>query len=804
MPNPQLTSLEHELLALEQDFAQGKPIDVAHFITQTKTYTQLKLDETRQLALEEGLRAGLVVKELKETKAVPEIQTPQKEPDETQIMHTSPLPESPDITTPVPKDPPFSQAEQQSTDVAQNYSDTPIINQAPPEPPRYVRNQSSKEAKENRTKHQQPQAPSLVSPPPTLSFPEKPDFLTNFTEHLSEVNLGKYIMGILAAVLAVTGTVLLGILLWPYMTNEAKALLQIVIASSMVYFPYRRILDKPNGSFNGFLTSVTGTGLSIFYVTIIFMGTSWNMIGELPLLWLLISLILGTVFLAHKVTSNTLLVVSYLGNTLTFLLLAFLPVAVNQLYMSLLSFLAITLFLLGYTLKNHWTNLPTKVLSVASSFLIVSFTYLNLDCCLYLLYSTEPNAPHFTTVTSPLYPMYLIMFLYSFCLALLSGKLFSPDLDSDSPLSGINLLTPLALFGSYFYFCAFFEDSPLLILLLLVATIVFHKKRAIPLTLSFPFVLALLPECTQTLLLDQEFLLTYHIFLAIAIACYFFHKQQESSSLLLPCTLYLFAAQMTLILEIETFLPILPLALCLLYLFYEGIAESISSSYEETSVTVAKLCAYLPFALLLAHTFRLYEETYRHYEHYTFIFLLCFTSTLSILNKQKYIWDEKSIFIHSVQLFKHLSFFFVCIFVVDNSRYFPLALGVVALLFVMADAIYTLITGNSTLVLGKLKAIAVLLMATLSLNQATPLGDFAISSSIIILSFGVIAIYLGFRQLEQELRKLGLALAILSVIKMVLIDISDSNSIMRVIAMIFGAILCFGISCVYNKLDEDS
>ncbi|MBC7959974.1 MAG: hypothetical protein H7X94_08915, partial [Vallitaleaceae bacterium] len=53
-----------------------------------------------------------------------------------------------------------------------------------------------------------------------------------------------------------------------------------------------------------------------------------------------------------------------------------------------------------------------------------------------------------------------------------------------------------------------------------------------------------------------------------------------------------------------------------------------------------------------------------------------------------------------------------------------------------------------------------------------------------------------------SLRLYGLILTIIMVVKFILVDLSQENSITRVLALMFGGLICFGISVMYNKLNK--
>lgn len=77
----------------------------------------------------------------------------------------------------------------------------------------------------------------------------------------------------------------------------------------------------------------------------------------------------------------------------------------------------------------------------------------------------------------------------------------------------------------------------------------------------------------------------------------------------------------------------------------------------------------------------------------------------------------------------------------------------------------------------------------------------------VILSITGLAIALGsiawgFSIKVKSLRLYGLILTILMVIKFIVIDLSQGNSIIRVVSLVLGGLICFGISVLYIKLES--
>lgn len=75
--------------------------------------------------------------------------------------------------------------------------------------------------------------------------------------------------------------------------------------------------------------------------------------------------------------------------------------------------------------------------------------------------------------------------------------------------------------------------------------------------------------------------------------------------------------------------------------------------------------------------------------------------------------------------------------------------------------------------------------------------------SVVGLVVAIVCISVGFRVRYKGIRMYGLVLTILMVAKFILVDLYRENSLTRVAALVVGGILCFAVSVIYNKLSEN-
>ena len=74
--------------------------------------------------------------------------------------------------------------------------------------------------------------------------------------------------------------------------------------------------------------------------------------------------------------------------------------------------------------------------------------------------------------------------------------------------------------------------------------------------------------------------------------------------------------------------------------------------------------------------------------------------------------------------------------------------------------------------------------------------------SITGLSLALLSIAAGFKLKLKGLRLYGLILTILMVLKFIAVDLNQENSITRVVMLMAGGLICFGISVLYNRLEN--
>jgi uncharacterized membrane protein len=130
---------------------------------------------------------------------------------------------------------------------------------------------------------------------------------------------------------------------------------------------------------------------------------------------------------------------------------------------------------------------------------------------------------------------------------------------------------------------------------------------------------------------------------------------------------------------------------------------------------------------------------------------------------------------------------------------YDLGMGIILLFFAAIFAffrvslIFTRESGVPETIYSAVKCAAVILAAVYFFGLRT---DYIFSIIIIIL--GLLYIIGGFNFKNKTLRHAGLVTSIIAVLKMTIVDVMTSESLVRIFALVIGGVICFAISAIYN------
>lgn len=171
---------------------------------------------------------------------------------------------------------------------------------------------------------------------------------------------------------------------------------------------------------------------------------------------------------------------------------------------------------------------------------------------------------------------------------------------------------------------------------------------------------------------------------------------------------------------------------------------------------------------------------------------------LSTLEKRKYT-GKKHIVLHIFSWFLALNFSFM--YITRENLTLNIVLAIVIILNTCYSVYLSDIWKNCR------KSIDILYSFFITMNimvliHNTMIWDYAILLTLILMGLSSGFILIGFRIKRKGIRLYGLTVLMLSVLKMILVDTTGNNPIVKVIAMIVGGMICLGISYLYNKLEK--
>ena len=149
-----------------------------------------------------------------------------------------------------------------------------------------------------------------------------------------------------------------------------------------------------------------------------------------------------------------------------------------------------------------------------------------------------------------------------------------------------------------------------------------------------------------------------------------------------------------------------------------------------------------------------------------------------------------------------ISLAFNIIYLTTDNMIIQVILAIIILIHIaLAAHLFGILEEN---VLWKDISTSVFILGNLLVMSArTVIWDYGIILSLCVIIVSSLFIIGGFMMKKKGMRLFGLIIILMSIIKMILIDISETSSLIRVIAFVFGGIICFGISYVYNRLEKN-
>ena len=665
----------------------------------------------------------------------------------------------------------------------------------PPEPPRPSPPLAARQVPGVRGRAAQPK-PFTWSEPRREAPPRPPK---KAHAALSESNIGKYILSLLASLLILLGCCVLILMGWSYMTEPVKA--GVIALGGLLFLGGGLALSKRFPK--PFADSLTACGLAILYADVIALYQAWALVPLWAVLFLILAWDALCVLLGRRGQTKLFFYVLALGDLVTAALVCQL-ISNSPLSLISLAFVGCTQAGAIYAFRRQYGRFdPVLAFTAGAAALYLAATHYSTVSRFFGGYQTDPGA--------------WVLACLLLCFALSCLVLWS---------TGHILGVKPGFGGNTAYLCL---TIPVLLGAGLLAAALGHYawvstgldvvEHHLPLVLAALAAVGMLwPSgfrrpaycvCVPVALWAAESLLRYHGCDAVGagavalgtLAVYLRHRERVTETaagaaygVALLCLCFSYGRPIYFV----AMIPALAFPLALIYEWRRG-----ASKRQAMGVLVSSYAA----AFVLA------EGVVWQYAQSAELYRLSFLAGMGVLMAAlpvclRDLYQRRAVLRinERIQSFGYEAALFAFTLTLDPASSGAAVRAVAVLLLFLQGlnllhaAYFRWATGRQ---FGWGIAAAVCLTANVVQSaRLTPAGEWPIFLSLLCIALAVGYIVLGFHREAKPLRIFGLVLSIASVLKMVTLDITGSPSIFRVVALMAGGVLCFAISFVYNRVEQ--
>lgn len=629
-----------------------------------------------------------------------------------------------------------------------------------------------------------------------------------------EALVGKYIIGVLAAVLIFVGAISFISLVWNRMTPEIKLFIISLAGIGLSVLGFRLVRTKKNP-----ITSIIlGTGAGLLFIAILSANLVFHKIGNHTSL--LLAGIWAVMFIISSRYTNLFLttIIAYIGSYLTLILGLVLMQGDTELWLLILFTLCISVVMIYTTFKKN------KVESVTSIILsLISFFTILIRCYMDGLFVSEQLLSSYTGQIVAILMIYLLMNMF-----------YKSNNNNNSSINmafislGIGTITTIwtALFISYL-------NDRYLNLKIITCCLLFFIVHLIQFILNHIFYKRI------------EIWLTRYYAIVLVFASIFINVElyQVPTGVILIGVL-LIASQKILKGENQPLLIGLIILLDSLFFLSNNSDHLICSVYGILQLGLmgyvlwervdlkkyAQINALktISIVVIIINSFRIPSNIinfmnipyFSEYVDNAVGYCIAVIAILALL-KVGYFknWESEQFHFFGIndklEDDKNMQ---GLLYLFSTGLYFYGLQGIASVDKIFLQLIFTLATIGVALLQSKIIlsnnsenrpfigiwiVIKYLMLTWTILGAFSELSIISAAYSIVGLLVAIGCIVAGFKLRNKSIRLYGLVLTIIMVAKFILVDLNQENSITKVLALIAGGCLCFLISLIYNKLSEN-
>ncbi len=595
---------------------------------------------------------------------------------------------------------------------------------------------------------------------------------------VSEVFVGKYALPVIASMMILIGICAMGFIVLDIIPDMLKATLVFMIAGCC--FGIGLWIGRKNKMII-FKNAILSTGLAILYADIVLMQSVWLFVPEYIAIGLFLIWCTFGILLSRYYNEKLFYWITVIGIAVTAFLLR--EGISYDLRGFVVSFIMIAAFIINCFLFIRQYEEGSPVFGLAAIGIFYSLGYHENDL-------NDKNV--FCLV------LQIFIILSMFCFAFFKDQIMYKA-DKKQDLFAEILLIVFAIISPLFILDLEIEKHILKMLWIIIFAGLFLKGRKNRELLSFFLLPTLLCAFAYISLDIMDNLAGWSILVGIL---FFVSKRTKESAFtvqyIITSVLLIFASCLTFLLS--SFVTIENLFLMGVSLIGIYIGIFIYSLKKENYYCDCMTS----FGCILIHIYFIgYAIANKENKNWIIVImamsLFCvFAGTALLLAKR---FSEKSrtnLAIIAIVI----SLAFNIIYLTTDNMIIQVILAIIILIHIaLAAHLFGILEEN---VLWKDISTSVFILGNLLVMSArTVIWDYGIILSLCVIIVSSLFIIGGFMMKKKGMRLFGLIIILMSIIKMILIDISETSSLIRVIAFIFGGIICFGISYVYNRLEKN-
>ena len=618
-----------------------------------------------------------------------------------------------------------------------------------------------------------------------------------------EDSIGKNVMGIIASILIFIGLGTFMISVFSTMSDFIKSVLLLLFSFGLFGFGWMKL----NKDKNAFSLSLTSCGIGAVYISFLISFFAFEIGNEIILFVELVAWSMAVFWMSNKISSFLFNIIGYIGVIIAVSLGMMSDLAETSIIYLLLVVTHIFLTcLFGRTDFNMKNNNVLKLviygLSIFTSCITVGK---GMDF-------VSSDGDILTTFASLLFVVYNFYILYD---------LYRNNVN----VVGVSLfLTPLAIFsmlGLDMVFSPYLDMSVWPVGIIILLFLVLFEVLGLRFDNQYKWVRGIFGNIGIVIFAfvmtsESEFIYniaeyTYFTYIIIPIVLYYLILLKDNAMSISVFVLY-FISIISLMttgcdMGADVIIPILLHVVSLSFIVY-----TLKDRYN----IIIKILSYFALILILGaislivcDNWLLAEEGWLLYYILTFAMVVIFEVTGlstnwvesgSILKRNEY---SKNDVLYYINRFFNSITLIVGLFLVNYPDFNP----IIRLLLVLTTLIQCVLGVKRAMEIGKdLIGYYIGIKFTIYINVIIGafIGwyDIGYIYSIVCLLISICSIIIGFNKRVKSFRLYGLILAILSVLKLVMIDMTAYNPDFLMFGFIISGLLCFGIVWIYNKMSK--